>query len=241
MKSFFSNLVADPVSGAGDSVAVGRTDSLRYGPTPVEDRLRRARLGLLVGLVGIVMIFVSFSSAYVVRQGLPTLDPYTNTLVRDWFALPLPRLVFLNTMVLLVSSATVEMARRQVARQIALRRTSISNPHVALDSSRTASWLVLTVVFGLSFLAGQWSVWRELAASGVYISTNPSSSFFYLLTATHGVHLLGGVFALLAACASWLLPGPIEQRLVILDVTGWYWHFMALLWVYILCLLAFAR
>ena len=71
---------------------------------PFDARLRRARLGLLVGVVGIVMIFVSFTSAYVVRQGLPTLDPRTDTLISDWFALPLPRLLLVNTLVLLASS-----------------------------------------------------------------------------------------------------------------------------------------
>jgi cytochrome c oxidase subunit 3 len=241
MKNFFSTFVSDPVSSGARSIALGDSDSLRDGPTPLEGRLRRARLGLLVGVVGILMIFVSFTSAYVVRQGLPTLDPRSNTLVRDWFALPLPRLLFLNTLVLLVSSATMEMARRQIARQAGLARTGSSSPHVAVDSRWTASWLFLTVVLGLSFLAGQWTVWRELAAGGVYISTNPSSSFFYLLTAMHGAHLLGGVLALLIACAASLLRRPIESRLVVLDVAGWYWHFMALLWVYILCLLEFAR
>ncbi len=241
MKNFFSTFVSDPVTSGASSAALGRSDSLLDGPPLLEGRLRRARLGLLVGLVGIFMIFVSFTSAYVVRQGLPTLDPRSNNLVRDWFALPLPRLLFLNTLVLLVSTATMEMARRQIARQVGLARAGSGSPHVALDPGWTATWLVLTVVLGLSFLAGQWTVWRELAASGVYISTNPSSSFFYLLTATHGVHLLGGVVALLIACAQSWLGRPIETRLVVLDVTGWYWHFMALLWVYILCLLEFAR
>ena len=239
MKSYFSTLVTDPASRGAESLAGVNPSS--GSPAILQSRLRRARLGLLVGLVGILMIFVSFTSAYVVRQGLPTLDPRSNTLVRDWFALPLPRLLILNTLVLLVSSATMEMARRQVARQVALGRTSVGSPHGAVDPGWTASWLVLTVVLGLSFLAGQVTVWRELAASGVYISTNPSSSFFYLLSATHGVHLLGGVFAVLVACTSWFLQRPIERRLVVLDVTGWYWHFMAFLWVYVLCLLEFAR
>ena len=64
------------------------------------------------------------------------------------------------------------------------------------------SWLALTVFLGLSFLAGQWLAWRELAASGFYVATSPSSSFVYLLTGMHGIHLLGGVFALLAAGAA---------------------------------------
>jgi cytochrome c oxidase subunit III len=242
MKSFFSTAVPDatPIRGAV-SVAAGQAGSSPEGSTVLETRLRRARLGLLVGLVGIVMIFVSFTSAYVVRQGLPTLDPRTDNLVSDWFALPLPRLLFVNTLVLLVSSGTMELARRQIARQVAVTRTVFSNFGAVSDRAWNASWLALTVVLGLSFLVGQWAAWRELAARGFYVSTNPSSSFFYLLTGTHGVHLFGGVLALLVAVVAALLRRPIESRLVILDITGWYWHFMAVLWIYILCLLKFAR
>src|SRR5262249_40054212 len=182
-------------------------------------RLRRARLGLLVGMGGIAMIFVSFTSAYIVRQGLPTLDPRTDTLIRDWFALPLPRLLLVNTVGLLPMRGTMGMARRQIAGRVALGQAAGGGTAVVAEGN--VSWLALTIVLGVSFLAGQWAVWRELAAKGVYVSTNPSSSFFYLLTATHGVHLLGGVLALLVAGIAWMLRRPIESRLLILDISGW--------------------
>src|SRR5439155_17074402 len=76
-------------------------------------RLRRARLGLLVALTPILMVFVSFTSAYIVRQGLPTLDPQTNLLVKDWIPVKLPTLLLVNTFVLLLSSLGMELARRQ--------------------------------------------------------------------------------------------------------------------------------
>jgi cytochrome c oxidase subunit III len=210
------------------------------GLQQLEMRLRRARLGLGVGVLGIVMVFVSFTSAYIVRQGLPTLDPRTNTLVHDWFPLPLPALLFFNTGLLLISSVTMELARRQVARFITPTRAA-SIPNVFAGREGTILWLALTAVLGLSFLKGQWTVWREMEATGFYVASSPSSSFVYLLTGTHGVHLLGGIFALLAAGATVLFRRPAESRVVILDVTAWYWHFMTLLWVYILCLLEFAR
>src|SRR5215468_5871388 len=194
-----------------------------------EVRLRRARLGLFVGLVGVVMVFLSFTSAYVVRQGLPTLNPSTNTLVRDWFSIRLPGLLFLNTVVLLISSGSMELARRQTLRD------------VRNELDKGILWLALTVLLGLSFLIGQWTVWQKLEAGGFYISTNPSSSFVYLLTGTHAVHLLGGVLALVFACGAALLRRPAESRAVVVDVAAWYWHFMAVLWVYIFCLLKFAR
>jgi cytochrome c oxidase subunit 3 len=201
-----------------------------------DTRLRRARLGLVVGLIGIVMIFISFSSAYVVRQGLPTLDPRTNVLLHDWFPVPLPRLMLINTAVLLVSTFTMELARRHAARKAALAELA-PVPALSEDASEKVSWLALTVVLGLGFLTGQWMVWRELAASGFYVSSSPSSSFVYLLTGMHGLHLFGGVVALLTAGVGSLLHRSADSQSIVLDVTGWYWHFMALLWVYILCLL----
>jgi cytochrome c oxidase subunit 3 len=203
-------------------------------------RLRRARLGLFVGVVGIIMIFVSFASAYIVRQGLPTFDSRTNSLVHDWIPVRLPRLLLVNTCVLLLSSITIELARRRAYRNAALARVA-STPGVSTRGDERTSWLAMTVVLGLMFLAGQGMAWRELADTGFYISATPSSSFVFLLTGMHGVHLLGGVIALLIAGLASLLRRSASSQLIWLDVTGWYWHFMALLWVSILCLLEFVR
>jgi cytochrome c oxidase subunit 3 len=201
-------------------------------------RLRRARLGLTVALTAVVMIFVSYSSAYVVRQGLPTLDPRTGTMVRDWLPLQLPTFLLVNTLVLLVSTLAMELARRQAV------RTALANgkeSHGTSTETDGMPWLALTAILGLSFLAGQWLVWRELAAAGFYVDTSPSSSFFYLLTGMHGIHLFGGILALLGAGAASLLRKSAASRGVVVDATAWYWHFMTVLWVYILCLLEFAR
>jgi len=237
-------LDAPTITLGDDGVLPPARDARDYGPDDGSPdfaaRLRRARLGMCVALAGIVMIFVSFTSAYLVRQGLPTLDPRTDALVRDWIPVRLPNLLLINTCVLLVSSLTMALARRQVAREVALVRLA-SLPGNCAGHEPRISWLTVTVFLGLSFLTMQWLAWRELAASGFYVGTNPSSSFVYLLTGMHGVHLLGGVFALLAAGAAPLLHRPVNSRLIILDVTGWYWHFMAILWIYIFCLLEFAR
>jgi cytochrome c oxidase subunit 3 len=218
-----------PVRGGGDDGGSGSPD---YGT-----RLRRARLGLLVALTPILMLFVSFTSAYIVRQGLPTLDPRTNTLVRDWIPVKLPRLLFVNTCVLLLSSVGMELARRQIKSEAALAPVSA----ISTGEEKKIPWLAMTVVLGLLFLTGQWMAWRQLAALGYYVSTSPSSSFIYLLTGAHAIHLMGGVLALLVAGAASLLGRPVATRSIVVDVTGWYWHFMALLWVYILSLLEFAR
>src|SRR6267142_957459 len=104
-----------------------------FGSPFFDTRLRRARLGLVVGLTGIAMIFISFTSAYIVRQGLPTLDPRTNLLLHDWFPVPLPKLMLINTVVLLISTFTMELARRQSARNAALARVAAA-PGVSVDA-----------------------------------------------------------------------------------------------------------
>jgi len=232
----------DPRTSTGGNAVLPphRHDGDDFGSRFFDTRLRRARLGLVVGLTGIAMIFISFSSAYVVRQGLPTLDPRTNLLLHDWFPVPLPRLLLINTGVLLISTFTMELARGQAARKAALAQLA-AVPGVSIDVDKEVSWLALTAVLGLSFLTGQWIVWRELAANGFYVSSSPSSSFVYLLTGMHGVHLFGGVVALLTAGVASALRRPADSQFIVVDVTGWYWHFMALLWIYILCLLEFVH
>lgn len=225
-----------PPSGGGD-------DHGGYGPGSPSPaiRLRRGRLGMAIALAPVIMLFVAFTSAYVVRQGLPTLDPKTNTMVHDWLRIALPtNLLLFNTFVLLASSVTVELARRRLAREVALDRIDLI-PGVSLGRSRKFPWLGLTVTLGFGFLAGQWMVWRYLSDRGVYVATAPSSSFIYLLTGAHAVHLLGGVMALLAAVVGSLLRRPLQSQHILVDVTAWYWHFMALLWIYILALLEFAH
>ncbi len=224
-----------PITGGGDG------DRPDPGSPDYGARLRRARLGLAVALTPILMLFVSFTSAYIVRQGLPTFDPSTNTVVHDWIPVPLPTMLFLiNTCVLLLSSVTIELARRQLARQVALEPVN-SIPGVSLGEESKFPWLALTIVLGLCFLTGQWLAWRDLASRGFYVATGPGSSFIYLLTGAHAAHLLGGILALLVAGTAVMLHRPLASRRIIVDVTAWYWHFMALLWIYILALLVFAH
>lgn len=204
-------------------------------------RLRRARLGLAVAITPILMLFVSFTSAYVVRQGLPTLDERSGAYVHDWLAVSLPvRLLLVNTIVLIVSSISLEVVRQQIARQAALTPVA-SIRGVSIGEERISPWLGVTVALGAGFLAGQFLAWRELAYRGFYVATSPSSSFVYLLTATHAIHLAGGLVALLYAVFILLRQRPIEACYIVIDTVAWYWHFMALLWIYIFALLWFAR
>ncbi len=203
--------IAPPPHRGGESGGPGFTES---------DRLRRYRIGLAVGLAPVVMFFVAFTSAYIVRQGLGG----------DWRSTVLPPILWVNTVILLASSFTVEQARRRA---------------VLVDVGRDGKdrglpWLGVTLILGLGFLTGQWMAWGQLAAQGVYVSTNPSSSFLYLLTGSHALHLGGGILALLYAAAAFVFGRPAATRRIVVDVAAWYWHFMDALWIYILALLYFA-
>ncbi|HMK30358.1 MAG TPA: cytochrome c oxidase subunit 3 [Terriglobales bacterium] len=210
-------------------------DSPDFGET-----LRRYRLGLAVGLAAVLMLFVSFTSAYIVRQGLGTWDAQTQTYVNDWRPLSLPMgLLMMNTLFILAASFTIEMARR-TAFQAAVMAPVVAIPGIAAEKRSPAPWLPLTLLLGFAFLIGQWMAWKELARRGFYLASNPSSSFFYVLTGMHGLHLIGGLIALLyAATIVAFRTRALERKRIIVDITAWYWHFMALLWLYIFALLKF--
>jgi cytochrome c oxidase subunit 3 len=174
---------------------------------------QRYYTGMMLGLAAIVMLFAAFTSAYIVRKGLSD----------DWRATAFPGILWLNSMVLLASSFTLEKARRW--RQV---------------QARFQGWWCATTGLGMIFLIGQIVAWQQLVAGGVYVHTNPSSSFFYLLTGTHAVHLLGGVIALLYL--SWRVWRRNSGSLgaTALGVTALYWHFMDGLWIYLFLLLLIA-
>jgi cytochrome c oxidase subunit 3 len=173
---------------------------------------RTYRLGMCFALTGIVMLFAAFTSALVVRKGMSF----------DWVSFSVPRVLWLNTFVLLASSATLELSRRSLS---------------AGSANEFIRWLSATVVLGLGFLGGQLVAWRELASRGIYLATSPGSSFFYVLTAAHGIHLLGGVVALayVASRAHRIALGRARRTPV--DVTAIYWHFMGALWIYVFFML----
>ncbi|MBI3940184.1 MAG: cytochrome c oxidase subunit 3 [Acidobacteria bacterium] len=208
--------------GDGRSGGGGDGDAFRL-PLP----LRRYHTGIWFALVPIVMLFMALSSAYVVRQGLSD----------DWRSMAWPHLLWWNSAVLLASSATLEVARRK-SQPWGMARHSQSGAKLQLFPVAPAvkKWLMTTLALGLLFLAGQLLAWKQLVAQGVYLATNPSSSFFYVLTATHAVHLLGGVVALAWVTAKcWKRLEPSGRTGV--TVAGIYWHFMDAVWIYLLLLL----
>jgi cytochrome c oxidase subunit 3 len=156
------------------------------------------------------MLFIGFTSAYILRRAST-----------DWRPLAAPPVLWLNTAVLFLSSATLERARRRLR---------------GWDLPAAQGWLAATGILGVLFVGGQFLAWRSLAAAGVFMSSNPHSSFFYLLTGVHVAHLLGGLAWFVAALATMrrlaYTPGEDGLRLF-----ATYWHFLAVLWAYLLFLL----
>jgi cytochrome c oxidase subunit 3 len=187
------------------------------------------------------MLFVTFTAVYLFRHVAGVFDSRTHTYVREWVRVTLPvRLLLVNTFVLVLSSLTIEMARRAVTREMVLAPVR-TIPGIALGRERGVPWLALTVALGLLFLGGQWMAWEALGASGFGLATSASSSFVYILTGSHALHLAGGIIVLLYAGIIALLHHPVEQRRIVIEIAARYWHFMSVLWAYIFALLQFAR
>lgn len=168
-----------------------------------------------LALAGIVMFFMALTSSLLVRKGLGD----------DWVAFELPRVLWFNSLLLLTSSLTIEVARRNLREG-------------ALGAFRR--WWALTTALGVLFVAGQWVAWRSLAAQGVYLATNPSSSFFYVLTGLHALHLTGGIiFLVVVALRSWR--GARITRPTAAGLAAIYWHFMDGLWLFLFALLYLGR
>lgn len=204
-------------------------------------RLHRARLALLFGMVSISMLFVTITAILFLRQAAVVFDHRTGQYVREWAQITLPiRLLFWNTVVLLMSSLTVELARRSIAREMILAPVA-GIAGISLDRGFRAPWLLFTVLLGVTFLGGQWMAWQFLQVHGFHVSTSGASPFFYLLTGAHALHLSVGILVLLYAGIISLLHRSIEHRRIVLEVATWYWHFMGVLWVYVFALLLFAR
>lgn len=123
-------------------------------------------MGLVTLLATVAMLFTAFTASYLIRR--------TSA---DWRPVPLPSVLWLNTLILAASSATLEAARR----------------------TGRGSWLTATLLLGMGFLAGQIVAWHQLTSADIHLPTGPHGAFLYMLSGVHGLHILGGLAALAAA------------------------------------------
>lgn len=184
-----------------------------------------ARTGVWVGIGAIAMSFAAYTSAMVVRQGT----------IPEWQHFRLPPIMYWNSLVLVASSATLELARKRLGGPFDRLARDASSP--AAKARAWPFWLHITLALSVAFLIGQLFAWRSLSAQGVYLATSPSSSFFYVLTVLHALHLLGGIGALVYALNS-LREDDGPRPVHVLAAASLYWHFMAVLWVYLLVILS---
>ncbi len=183
----------------------GNLHTRDYSPPP-------AQTGIWVGLSAITMSFAAFTSALVVGKGSAV----------DWPHVELPSVLYFNTVALIASSVTLEIARRRFTRSV--------------ETLAARLWFYTTLVLGMIFVSGQYVAWLQLRSEGLYLATSPASSYFYVLTAVHALHVLGGLGGLIRLVAK--LSGPVPTlRRSTLDATSYYWHFMGLLWLYLLLVL----
>ncbi len=177
------------------------------------------RTGVWVGLATVGMMFAAFTSAAVVRKGSAD----------DWHHIVLPSILYFNTLVLVISSVTLEIARRKV-----LVYARGENPSQIVP----LAWLGSTLALGLVFVVGQFVAWSQLKSQGVYLATSPTSSFFYVMTVIHAIHVAGGLGGLTRVILK--TSGHVfTLKRSTLDGTAYYWHFMGALWIYLLLLLWF--
>jgi cytochrome c oxidase subunit III len=170
-------------------------------------------------LVSITMLFVTIGMAYHERAKAPA----------HWQHIHVPPLLWLSTALILASSWALELARGSFERK---------------NSLRYAHWLELTVAIGVAFLASQVFALRELAGQGIYLRNNPHSSLFYVLTGAHGLHLIGGIVALVYL----LIKASVRPEVVLFDferqgsraaAAALYWHFLAGIWLCLFLVLLF--
>jgi cytochrome c oxidase subunit III len=195
----------DGDDGGGDG------DRWRRASSPV----RRYSIGIGLAMVSILVFFLGLAVAFVVLERFNS----------AWVPVQLPRILWANTIVLLASSVTLELARRSLA---------------DFNLSRFQILWRITTALGVLFLVGQVIAWRELVDSRVFLNSTQASSFFYIFTGAHGVHLLGGICALLYVSLRKFEQAKVSRRAAS-QVASYYWHFMDGLWVLLFALLNFGR
>ena len=202
------------------------------------ERLQRYRLGLFFALGGDLMFFIAIVSAFFVTKHSGHFDAY-NRWINPWLPIEIPSILWLNTVVLLLSSLTIEFARRGIFREIDVLEEwlGLGRP----TRKRVLPWLVASILFGMMFLWGQYVAWKQLAMQRIFFAGNPSSRFFYLITGIHGIHLLLGLALLIAAVVGMSTVRMIESRQILVDSAAWYWHTMGALWIFLFGLLIYGQ
>jgi len=185
-------------------------------PEPRKSGTKKYSTAVALVMLSILMLFLVLAAAFLVSR----IDN-----LHTWAGVKLPGMLWINTVVLLASSGTLELARRKL--------------QVDDKSGFRVMW-TLTTILGVVFIGGQVVAWRQLSGEGVFLTSRMASSFFYVITALHAVHVLGGIIALLYVGFRKFDTAQLS-RFVAAEVTSYYWHFMDGLWLFLLVLLYFGQ
>ena len=177
---------------------------------PETDRPPAAKVLLILYFGVAVVLFGLVTSAYLMRMGMPGM---AHGPMGGWRPLPEPPLLWVNTGILLLASLAAEAAR------------------IAARGGRPLGWGVAAGLLGLLFLLGQLLLWRQLVDAGHGLRGDPAAAFFYLITALHGLHVLGGLYFWARAMLAVRGEGNAALRF---QLTAAYWHFLLLVWLLML-------
>jgi cytochrome c oxidase subunit III len=222
-----------PTGGGGG----GGDDDWRNPHRGPREMLYRTRAFVFCALAGDMMFFVVLVVLFYARQTSTHMDPRTLQQIGDWHPIFLPKILFLNTAILLLSGVTMELARRHIFREFDVLEEWLGLGRPALR--RTLPWLGATLLLGLAFLAGQFVAWKQLTAQGFTFGQHatPASYFFYLITGLHAAHLLLGVVALIVCLFALSRLKRIEARQIAVDAMAWFWHTMGFAWLLLFAIL----
>lgn len=210
----------------------------RLGRGGPGETLKRFRFMVFVILAGDMIFFAGLAVLFYAHQGVGHFDTRNSDFIGDWHPVSLPPILFLNTAVLILSSLTMEVARRHIFYEFDVVEEWLGMGRPALG--RTLPWIGATLALGMTFLAGQWTAWRQLTAQGFSFGQDatPASGFFYIITGLHALHLLAGVLALAVSLGGLGLLRKVEFRQLAVDGISWFWHAMGLAWILLFGLLA---
>lgn len=222
-------------TGGGGGGGDDDYQSPRKGP---RERLQRIRFFVFFALAGDMMFFAALVVLFFARQAGMHMDPRSHEMIGDWHPIDLPPIVWINTAVLILSSLTMELGRRNIFREIDVLEEWLGLGRPALR--RTLPWIGATLALGTLFVIGQVMAWRQLTAQGFAFNhwSTPASYFFYIVTGLHAAHLVLGVLALVGCLGAlgWLKR--VESRQIAVDITGWYWHTLGAAWILLFAVLA---
>lgn len=180
-------------------------------------RIHPQKFALWTAMASIMMMFGAFTSAYIVRQA-----------AGNWLEFPLPNIFFISTVIILLSSVTLHLSYRGF---------------ISGKEKQYKGLLVISFFLGIGFIISQYVGWQTLFASGVDMKGNPAGSFLYVITGVHALHILGGIGAIIVAMlhAFSLEYKVTDKRKIRFELVVQYWHFVDLLWVYLLVFLLLTR